>query len=93
MNDHSIAEICCLAAVRVGHVLFCYDSQKSEIQWSIKLKADLCVLKAGRPRPTDLIDLHSLLQTCTDRQYKLADLLSILIHAFRFMWTVILTLI
>ena len=37
----------------------------------------LCVLKA------ELIDLHSLLQTCTDLQYKLADLLSISGHAFR----------
>ena len=58
-------------------------------------------LKAGRPvcfegrqaRPTELIDLHSLLQTCTDLQYKLADLLSILGHVIRFQWTVLLTLI
>ena len=27
-------------------------------------------------RPTELINLHSLLQTCTDLQHKLADLLS-----------------
>ena len=36
--------------------------------------------------PTELIDLHSLLQTCTDLQYKLTDLLSILGHAIRIQW-------
>ena len=49
MNDQSIEEICCLAAVRVGHVMLCYDSQ-------VGRQADLCVLKAGRP--TELIGLH-----------------------------------
>ena len=39
-------------------------------------------------RPTELIDLHSLIQTCTDLQYKLEDLLTILGHAIPFQWTV-----
>ena len=59
MNDKSIEGICCLAAVRVGHVLLCYDSQKSSrpVEYHYQAEgvlllgrqADLCVLKAGRP--------------------------------------------
>ena len=64
MNDKLIEEICCLAAVRVGHVLLCYDSQKSSrpVEYQAEgvlllgRQADLCVLKAGRP--TELIGLH-----------------------------------
>ena len=60
MNDKLIEEICCLAAVRVGHVLLCYDSHPVEYQAEGMLlrgrQADLCVLKAGRP--TELIGLH-----------------------------------
>ena len=64
INDKSIEEICCLAAVRVGHVLLCYDSQKSfrPVEYQVESvlllgrQADLCVLKADRP--TELIGLH-----------------------------------
>ena len=51
MKDQSIEEICCLAAVRVGHVLLCYDSQKSSVEYQAEgvlllgRQADLCVLR------------------------------------------------
>ena len=44
-------------------------------------QADLCVLKAGMP--SELIGLH----------WQYTDLLSILDHAIRFWWTVLITLI